>query len=111
MLHALLLVCLSVLVSGQDAQWRGPTAQRDFSGDKFIEAWPEDGPEILFVAEDLGKSYSSAVATRNVIYTTGIKDSLEYLTALDMEGNLLWQNPFGPGWKQSFPESQMYTHR
>lgn len=102
----LLLVCLSVLVSGQDAQWRGPQRNGIFPATNLLEAWPEDGPEILFVAEDLGKSYSSAVATRNVIYTTGIKDSLEYLTALDMEGNLLWQKPIGPGWKQSFPESR-----
>lgn len=61
---------------------------------------------MFFVAEDLGKSYSSAVATRDVIYTTGIKDSIEYLSALDMEGKLLWQNPIGPGWNQSFPESR-----
>lgn len=100
------LFSLSVMASAQDAQWRGPMRDGIFPGGNFLKSWPEEGPEILFIAEDLGRSYSSAVASEDVIYVTGVKDSIEYLTALDMGGDVLWQNPFGRAWNQSFPESR-----
>lgn len=102
----LVLICLLPVVSGQDAQWRGPQRNGIFPDVNLLKAWPEDGPDLLFVAGDLGKGYSSAVATGDVIFATGIKDSTEYLTAIDMEGNIRWQNPIGPGWNQSFPETR-----
>jgi len=103
---AVLIFSLSTMISAQDAQWRGPERNGIFPGTGFLDVWPEGGPEISFIAGDIGKGFSSAVATGNMIYVTGIKDSIEYLTALDLNGEMRWQNPFGPAWNQSFPESR-----
>ncbi len=105
-LTAVLVFSVSQLVSAQDAQWRGSGRDGIYPDVKLLQEWPDEGPEVLFVAEEIGKGYSSAVATEEMIYLTGLKDSIEYLSALDLEGNKLWENAIGPGWNQSFPDSR-----
>jgi outer membrane protein assembly factor BamB len=90
----------------QDAQWRGPSRNGTFPDTLLLESWPEGGPEVEFVNERIGSGFSSAVATHDMIYVTGLLDTLEYLTALDLKGNILWQKPYGRAWNQSFPESR-----
>ncbi len=90
----------------QDAQWRGPKRDGKFPDSGLMKEWPEKGPEVLFVAEDLGRGYSSSVATDDMIYVTGTKDTLEVLTALDLTGNVLWQKPYGRSWNKSFPDAR-----
>ena len=101
-----LVLSVSQMVLAQDAQWRGPGRDGIYPDVKLLQEWPEEGPEVLFVAEGLGKGYSSAVTTEEMIYLTGLKDTIDYLTALDLEGNMLWQKEIGPGWNQSFPDSR-----
>lgn len=101
----MLLMNTSILLA-QDAQWRGPDRNGIFPDTDLLKKWPEDGPEILFTIEGLGKTYSSAVATNDMIFATGIKDTIEYLSALNHEGKILWQVPFGRAWHNTFPESR-----
>jgi outer membrane protein assembly factor BamB len=35
-----------------------------------------------------------------------MKDSTDYLTAIDKAGKILWQTPFGPSWHSSFPDTR-----
>ena len=79
------------ITNAQSAQWRGPYRDGKYPNTSLLNKWPEGGPEKLFVAKDIGKGYSSAVATKDFVYVTGIKDTLEYLTALDHSGNIVWQ--------------------
>jgi len=104
----LCLVWLFLLtnVIAQSAQWRGPERSGIYPDSNLLKSWPNGGPEKLFVASGLGKSYSSAVATVEFIYTTGIKDTLEYLTALNHEGEIVWQKSYGRCWHKTFPESR-----
>lgn len=90
----------------QSAQWRGPSRDGKFPDKNLLKEWPEEGPEKRFVVEGLGKSYSSAVATEDMIYVTGIKDTMEYLTAMDLQGDIKWQKPYGRCWHNTFPESR-----
>ncbi len=101
-----LFFAFAMAVSAQDAQWRGPRRDGIFPGGGLLKAWPQEGPQVLFRAEGIGKGFSSAVATDQMIYTTGTIDSTEYLTAMDLKGNVLWQKTYGPAWNQSFPESR-----
>lgn len=95
-----------VTVCGQDTQWRGPNRDGIFPDTSLLKEWPADGPEILFTTEGIGKGFSSTVATKDRIYATGMKDSLEYLTALDHSGKILWQKPYGQCWNKSFPDAR-----
>ncbi|MDF1576331.1 MAG: PQQ-like beta-propeller repeat protein [Bacteroidales bacterium] len=91
---------------GQDVQWRGPARDGIYPDTLLLKVWPEEGPEVLFVTRGIGRGFSSAVATGEMIYVTGIKDSVEYLTAMDLQGKILWQQAIGPCWDQSFPETR-----
>ena len=95
-----------VAVNAQDAQWRGPNRDGIFPDTSLLKEWPADGPEVLFITEGIGRGLSSTIATEDMIYATGIKDSTEFLTALDHSGRILWQKPYGRCWKQSFPDAR-----
>lgn len=74
------------MVSGNEfptAQWRGPNRDGVYPDTGLLKQWPDNGPPIRFSVNALGKGFSSAVATKNWICTTGTIDTLEYLTALD----------------------------
>lgn len=103
----LILIMLNSNVGiAQDAQWCGPNRNGIFTDTSLLREWPAGGPEIGFITGGIGKGFSSTVATRDMIYATGIKDSTEYLTALDHTGKILWQQPYGRCWNKSFPEAR-----
>jgi len=80
------------------AQWpqfRGPMRNGICSESKLLKEWPEYGPKLLWSADTIGDGFASAVIQNNIVYTSGKKDSVEFLTALDMNGKLLWQQPIG----------------
>lgn len=94
------------ITMAQDAQWRGPNRDGKFTDTNLLQEWPEDGPAVLFITEDLGRGYSSAVATDKMIFATGTKDTIEYLTAMNLKGKVLWQKPYGRCWHKTFPEAR-----
>lgn len=102
----LFLIFISVSIYAQDAQWRGPDRNGVFPDTNLLKEWPKDGPELLFTTKGLGKSFSSIVATDKAIFVTGLIDTLEYLTSLDFDSNILWQKSYGKAWDQSFPEAR-----
>lgn len=89
-----------------DSQWRGPERSGVYSGVDLLKEWPENGPELKFAVDDLGRSHSAAVVSDKVIFATGMKDSMEYLSALDLDGNILWQKSYGARWEGTFPEAR-----
>ena len=88
------------------SQWRGPQRDGIYPETGLLSVWPEDGPELLWSADDIGKGYSSAVSDGKTVFVTGMKGQSDYLTALDLSGKILWQTEFGPSWTGSFPESR-----
>lgn len=93
-------------IDAQEAQWRGPNRNGVYPETSLLKEWPENGPEVLFATEGIGRGFSSAVATEEMIYVTGTKDTTEYLTALDHQGSIIWQKPYGPSWENTFPDSR-----
>jgi len=88
-------------------QWRGEQRDGIYRNEKnLMVSWPEGGPEMIKKIDKLGKGYSSPVVANGVIYFTGMIDTLDYLTAVDFAGNLLWQVPYGRSWIKSFPETR-----
>ena len=105
------LVVLSVLITGQNkaqqiSQWRGDNRTGIYNDENLLEEWPESGPELLWSVNGIGEGYSSASVTEDAIYLTGLIDTIEYVTALDLGGKQLWQTEFGPGWITSFELSR-----
>jgi outer membrane protein assembly factor BamB len=84
-----------VSASGQWPQWRGPVRDGSSKETNLIKIWPADGPKLLWSSDTVGDGFSSTAIQNNMVFTTGKRDSVEILTALDLKGKLLWQKVFG----------------
>jgi outer membrane protein assembly factor BamB len=109
LLSVVLLLLLPVIqFFGQDpvAQWHGPDRSGIYPETGLYDTWPDNGPTLIWSANDLGRGYASPVVTDRGIYVTGMKDTLDYLTKLSLQGKVIWEVPFGRAWSNSFPDTR-----
>lgn len=92
------LVLLAIpALAAEVPQFRGPNRDGIFAEKGLLAAWPEGGPTLLWKAEGIGKGYSSLAEVAGTIYIPGMaEDNLGYITALDLDGNVLWKAAYGP---------------
>lgn len=95
-----------LLSNAQTTQWRGPDRDGHFAETGLLKTWPESGPELLLQVEEIGKGYSSPIWVDGMIYTTGMIDTLDHLTAINPDGSFKWQVPYGRSWNKSFPDTR-----
>jgi hypothetical protein len=102
-----LIFVLPFLISySQITQWRGPARDGHFSDTGLLKTWPENGPKKILEVEGIGKGYSSAIIENGIIYTSGMIDTLDYLTAINPDGTFKYQVPYGRSWYKSFPDTR-----
>lgn len=87
-------------------QWRGENRSGHFPAENLLKEWPQGGPELLLHVDNLPESYSSVVVYKGLIYTTGILEEKEILTALSADGNILWSTTYGDAWSKSYPAAR-----
>jgi outer membrane protein assembly factor BamB len=102
----ILLLITNLNVNAQLVQWRGPNRDGIFPETGLLKVWPETGPESILTVEKIGKGWSSPVLADGIIYTTGMIDTLDYLSAISLDGTIKWQVPYGRSWNQSFPDTR-----
>lgn len=102
----ILLTFISVTLSAQITQWRGPNRDGHFPDTTLLETWPENGPETILEIEGIGKGYSSPIIENGIIYTSGMIDTLDYLTAINPDGTVKYQVTYGRSWYKSFPDTR-----
>jgi outer membrane protein assembly factor BamB len=103
---SLFILSIVQVTQCQVVNWRGINRDGHYVEKDLLEVWPEEGPELLFSVKGIGNGWSSAVATGNRIFISGKIDSMEYLSAIDTEGNIEWQTAYGPCWDQSYPAAR-----
>lgn len=101
-----MIVCLGLSLKAQVVQWRGPNRDGHFAETGLLKQWPENGPEQILEVKDLGKGWSSPIFADGIIYITGMIDTLDYLSAVDMNGNVKYQVAYGRSWNQSYPDTR-----
>ncbi len=101
-----LLISKSLFASDDIEQWRGPDRNGHYPEKNLMKSWPVNGPELLWSFEGIGDGYSSATISNDIVYVSGKKDSIEFLTAINTNGEQLWQIPYGLACEQSFPETR-----
>ncbi|MFV0266395.1 MAG: PQQ-binding-like beta-propeller repeat protein [Draconibacterium sp.] len=105
-----LFVLISVLIgwsaSAQITQWRGPDRDGIFTETGLLREWPEDGPQQVLEVEKIGVGWSSPIWVDGMIYVTGMIDTLDHLTAINPDGSIKWQVPYGRSWNKSFPDTR-----
>jgi outer membrane protein assembly factor BamB len=94
------------LVQAQWNQWRGPLRDGSSTETHLLKKWPDEGPKLAWVSDTVGEGFSSAICDNKVIYTTGKRDSIEYITAIDLKGKMIWQKEIGKALKKDWPESR-----
>lgn len=93
------------------AQWRGEHRDGMFEEKGLLKTWPETGPGLLWAFEEAGDGYGSVAVTSNKIFLNGMVDSISYLMALNLKGELLWKAPYGPGFVgEGFSASFLGSH-
>jgi len=84
-------------------QWRGEHRDGKYQEIDLLKIWPEEGPELLWLNEDLGSGYGSPIITENAIYILASRDSIAVVVAFDLKGNIKWQKDYGFEWNNSYP--------
>lgn len=105
-LFILVLIFISESLISQEVQWRGPNRDGKYPATNLLKEWPEGGPELLLQKDGFGGGYSTPALYDGVIYVTGRRDTLEVITAADMDGNVLWETIYGKAWMESFQETR-----
>ncbi|WP_340110859.1 PQQ-binding-like beta-propeller repeat protein [Maribellus mangrovi] len=100
------LLCYVIGTTAQPIQWRGPDRDGHFPETGLLKEWPADGPEEVLEVEEIGKGFSSPVFDNGMIYTSGMIDTLDYLTAINPDGSFKWQVAYGRSWNKSFPDTR-----
>lgn len=96
---------LSLTAIGADApaskndwpSWRGPKRDAISTEKGLLTEWPENGPEVVWTAENLGKGFSSIAIAGGRIYTMGERKGGTFLICLDLDGKEQWAAKVGSG--------------
>ncbi len=100
-------IILSVNAYSQEtSEWRGVGRTGVYHEAGLLKQWPEAGSQQLWANDKLPSGYSSMAIANNSIYLTGLKDGVDMLIALDMNGQEKWQTPIGKAWMESFSDSR-----
>lgn len=106
-----LTIALITLVSGSftataQSQWRGPNRDGIYPETNLLKVWPAEGPKLLWSYEGLGTGQGSVAVAREMVYVTGIPDTITsegFLFAFTTGGKLLWKKSYGKDWVAIFP--------
>ena len=90
-----LVLPVNVAAAADSPQFRGPGRDGVFADTALLASWPDGGPEKLWSRSGLGTGYASLTVVAGRIYTTGERQRVGYVTALDLEGKKIWQTPYG----------------
>lgn len=102
----LLLFISTLYCNSQDAQFRGPNRDGIYPESGLLKKWPDSGPQLLLTIDGIGLGWSQAVLSGDTIFVTGMIDTLDYLSVIDMNGKLLWKKPYGISWTKSYPDTR-----
>ncbi len=110
-MRILTILLLTFIFSGklfsQDlVEWRGPNRTGIYPDLNLLKTWPEKGPQLLLELNNIGNGYSSPIVYKNIIYVTGRKDTLDVVSAYEMNGRKKWETAYGHSWNRTYPESR-----
>ena len=97
-----ILIVSVVPFAADNKNWpcfHGPKRDNLATETGLMQAWPQDGPKLLWIASGIGHGYSTVSIEDNRIFTAGMIEKQTYVIALDMSGKQLWQKLNGQSWE------------
>ncbi|GHU78405.1 polyvinylalcohol dehydrogenase [Bacteroidia bacterium] len=108
-IYAIVLCLYSHLAVAQTPfGWRGAARDGIYHETGLLKSWPEGGPQLLWENTEVGKGFSSPMATNGKVYINGLdKDGeKEFITAFSLDGKVLWKTTYGSAWENTYPDSR-----
>lgn len=84
-------------------QFGGPNRDNISTEGDLLSSWPDAGPALIWTAHGLGHGFSSLSIVDGRIFSAGNIGEDTVVTALDLEGEILWQTKNGAAWTSSWP--------
>lgn len=94
------------------AEWpyfHGPDRTNKSPETGLMSEWPDEGPEILWAMDGLGKGYSTVSIADGKLFTAGLKNQQTYVYAYDLDGRLIWEKPNGRSWETEREWARTYN--
>ncbi len=99
------LIATSVSFAGdRDCSWpqfHGPNRDNISTETNLAKNWPDKGPPLAWTVDGLGHGFSSVSIAAGRIYTAGNIEKDTVVTALDLNGKVLWRAVNGRAWTKS----------
>ncbi len=89
------LTSLAAATESEWPGWLGPHRDGKSMDTGLLKQWPDEGPTLLWQAEDIGVGFSSVAVVGGKIFITGDKDDKLVISAFDLDGRLLWETVHG----------------
>jgi outer membrane protein assembly factor BamB len=106
LLFLLVFILFGNLFAQDLVEWRGPNRTGIYPDKNLLKSWPEIGPSLILELTDIGNGYSSPVVYKNAIYVTGRKDTLDVISAYEINGTKKWETVYGRAWPNTYPETR-----
>jgi outer membrane protein assembly factor BamB len=104
------MILLVLLTGGTARPWwpnfHGPLRDNVSRETGLLKTWPEGGPKLLWKYPACGLGFSGVAIAEGRIFTAGDFGDVERVSALDLDGRLLWQSPNGESWTGPYPGSR-----
>ena len=93
----LALVIGTPLLAADWPQWRGPNRDGISKETGLLQAWPKDGPKLVWQVSDVGAGYGAVAVAGDRIYLTANKgNDNEYVAAHNVsDGKQVWMTKLG----------------
>lgn len=110
MKHTLTFLALTLLpalatvspLTGEDSaswpQFHGPNRDNRSAETGLLRCWTPGGPPLAWSSTGIGHGFSTVSIAAGRIYTAGNMEDQTVVTALDLEGRILWQTACGKAW-------------
>jgi outer membrane protein assembly factor BamB len=96
-------ISIAAYAQGNWPVFHGPNGDNKSTDTGLLQAWPKEGPKLLWSIDFLGFGYSGVSIADGCIYVTGNdmeeEESVAMVYCLDEKtGKLLWKSSNGPAW-------------
>lgn len=86
-----IMASLAAAAESEWSGWLGPNRNGKSLDTGLLKQWPDDGPKLLWQADDIGVGFSSVAVVAGKVYITGDKGDKLAISAFDLDGKPLWQ--------------------
>ena len=87
-------------------QFHGPRRDNRSLETGLLRQWPAEGPRLLWRSAGIGHGFGTVSIAENRIFVAGDMGDKTVLSALDLDGRILWHAENGPIWSGAQPGSR-----